>query len=138
MIVIMAFVEMNGWFLINNSVLWWAADIDAKYINLSATKWEDMVYGKADILFINYPWEYDIEGMFIKVFADKTGRLNYILEWEGKKTFAIVQSPSALDHEEIVEAKTIYYTDDAVEKILDKMEVEAKRERLVRKQEESE
>jgi len=42
-----------------------------------------------------------------------------------------VQSPRALDEEEISEAATIYYTDDTVEKMLDKLEIEAHREKLM-------
>jgi len=36
-----------------------------------------------------------------------------------------------LDEEEISEAATIYYTDDTVEKMLDKLEIEAHREKLM-------
>lgn len=125
----MGFIEKEGWFLIEKKVLFAADTISEDYINLWAQEWEAMLYDKSPQVLIDYPGEYDIKGVFIKAIADKKGKLNYILV-EDKKSFAIVQSPRALDEDEISDASTIYYTDDAVEKKLDKLELEAKREKL--------
>jgi ABC-type Zn uptake system ZnuABC Zn-binding protein ZnuA len=89
-----------------------------------------MLYDKHSYILIDYPGEYDVQDMFIKAFVDKTGKLNYIVV-DGQRSFAIVQSPRALDEDEISDADIIYYTDDAVEKMLDKLEMDAKREKLV-------
>lgn len=126
----MWFVAKDGWFLIEKKVLFGAGSLNSDYINLGLQEGDAMLYDKALNILIDYPGEYDIQDMFIKAFVDKTGKLNYIVT-EGKNSFAIVQSPRALDEEEVSEAATIYYTDDTVEKMLDKLEIEAHRERLV-------
>lgn len=126
----MWFVAKDGGFLIEKKVLFGAASINPDYINLGMQEGDAMLYDKSLHVLIDYPGEYDIQDMFIKAFVDKTGKLNYIIsEWSN--SFAIVQSPRALDEEEISEAATIYYTDDTVEKMLDKLEIESHRERLV-------
>lgn len=89
-----------------------------------------MLYAKLPYTLIDYPGEYDIGDIFLKVFADKTGKLNYFVSY-GNATFAVVQSPRALDEDEIAESETIYYTDDSVEKMIDKLEIESKKEKLI-------
>jgi hypothetical protein len=126
----MWFVVKDGGFLIEKKVLFWSDGLNADYINLGMQEGDAMLYDKSLHILIDYPGEYDVQDMFIKAFVDKTGKLNYIItEWN--TSFAIVQSPRALDEEEISEAATIYYTDDTVEKMLDKLEIEAHREKLM-------
>lgn len=126
----MGFVAKDSGFLIEKKVLFWATSVNPDYINLGMQEGDAMLYDKSLHVLIDYPGEYDIQDMFIKAFVDKTGKLNYIItEWNN--SFAIVQSPRALDEEEVSEAATIYYTDDTVEKMLDKLEIEAHRERLI-------
>jgi len=125
----MGFVVKDGGFLIEKKVLFAADAINGDYINLWAQEWDAMLYDKSPQVLIDYPGEYDIQWVFIKAIVDKKGNLNYIL-MEDKNSFAIVQSSSALDEDEMSDVSMIYYTDDAVEKKLDKLELEAKREKL--------
>jgi len=126
----MWFIAKDGWFLIEKKVLFGAPELNSDYINLGMQEGDAMLYDKSLHILIDYPGEYDIQDMFIKAFVDKVGKLNYIVsEWNN--SFAIVQSPRALDEEEVSEAATIYYTDDTVEKMLDKLEIESHREKLI-------
>ncbi len=126
----MWFVCKDWGFLIEKKVLFGASIPNADYVNLALEEGEAMSYDALPYTLVDYPGEYDIQDMFIKAFVDKSWKLNYIVV-EKNKSFAIVQSPRALDEDEISEASMIYYTDDAVEKMLDKLEMEAKREKLI-------
>lgn len=126
----MSFVEKDGGFLIEDKVIFGATVPHEWYINLWLEQGEAMLYTKLPYTLIDYPGEYDIGDIFVKVFSDKAGKLNYFVSY-GNATFAVVQSPRALDEDEIAESETIYYTDDSVGKMLDKLEIEAKREKLL-------
>jgi hypothetical protein len=115
--------------LIEKKILWGAPTPNPDYINFALEEGEAMLYDRVPYILIDYPGEYDMQDLFIKVFVDKSSKLNYIIV-DGARSFAIVQSPRALDEDEISEADIIYYTDDAVEKMLDKLEIAAKREKL--------
>ena len=126
----MSFVAKDGGFLIEKKVLWGAGVPNADYVNLGLQEGESMIYEKFPYILIDYPGEYDMQDMFIKVSADKTGKLNYFIQ-EGTRSFAIIQSPHALEEDEISEATVIYYTDESVEKMIDKLEIESQKEKLV-------
>ena len=115
--------KLEAWYLINNHV-YIAADgqRDMKYVNLALQTGPDMQYGNHDLSYIEYPGEYDVKGMFIKVFSGKGGELNYLVQ-DGNKSYAFVQTEDALSNDEFT-AQTWVFTNPHIAKTLDKMELE--------------
>jgi hypothetical protein len=120
----------DGWFLIQKKRLFAATIASREYINLAINQGEDMVYDKLPYTYIDYPGEYDLDGTFLRVFADKQKKLHYLIK-DNNLHFAIIQSPKALDFEGMDEADIFYYTDDVIADKIDKMELEGKKEKLI-------
>ena len=103
---------------------------DNKYANLMTSKGEDMRYGdeggKEATFIIDYPGEYDKDGVTIKVVEDKGGALNYLLKYNNQAV-AFVQSAQALDDEDFTGAKYWLYVDPFISKTIDKMELEGEK-----------
>jgi hypothetical protein len=119
----------SGWFLIENKILFWASVPNKDYINLAFDVGEDIVIEKAPYSIIEYPWEYDMEWIVIKVFSSKDGKLNYVITKKDKK-IAIIQTPKILEEDEINNMYARLYMDDAVEKKLDQLELDWKKFKL--------
>ena len=88
--------------------------------------WEEMAYDRGNLLSIDFPWEYDINWAFIKVFVWNWGKLNYLLTYEWT-SFAIIQSPEVLELDEVCDMNTRIFLDESVSKKLDQLEMEWKR-----------
>ena len=58
----------SEWYLIENKVLFWSSIANAAYINLALDIWEDIVHKTAPYSIVEYPGEYDIDGVVIRVF----------------------------------------------------------------------
>jgi hypothetical protein len=58
---------------------------DKKLINLSAVIGVDTRYQKLDHQLIDYPGEYDINGIGIKCFLGKGDKLNYVIDLNKKR-----------------------------------------------------
>jgi len=70
-------------------------------INLYLKRWADTPAFVGDSLLINYPWEYDQQQIYFKVF--EVGKdLNYLIGYEGE-FLAIVQNQEALEDVEEVD-----------------------------------
>ncbi len=115
--------KVDAWYIINNHI-YIAKDgqKDTKYVNLALQIGPDMQYGNHDLSYIDYPGEYDVKEMFIKVFAGKAGELNYLIQ-DGNKSYAFIQTEDALNNDEFV-AQTRLFTNPHMAKTLDKMEME--------------
>ena len=96
---------------------------DAKYVNLALQTWPDMQYGNHDISFIEYPGEYDINGMYIRVYSGKWWELNYHIQEDAGKSYAFVQTEDSLANDEFIADEWIY-VNPHIAKALDKMEME--------------
>ena len=70
-------------------------------INLYLQRWDDIPSFVGDKLIINYPWEYDQDGIYIKVF-DVEGDLNYLINYDGE-FISILQNEEALESVEEVD-----------------------------------
>lgn len=113
----------NEGYLINDKVyITTDGSHDTKYVNLALQTGDDMQYGNHDISFIEYPGEYDIDGLFIKVFPGKWGELNYLVQ-DKNKIFAFVQTEDSLANDEFV-ADEWLFVNPHIAKALDKMEME--------------
>lgn len=122
----LAIKKLDTWYLINNRVYITSGEQhDTKYINLALQIGPDMQYGNHDLTFIEYPGEYDINGIFLKVFAGKAGELNYLIQ-DGNKEYAFVQTEDALSNDEFT-ADTWLFTNPHIAKTLDKMELEGEK-----------
>lgn len=122
--------EKHGWFLINDSMLF---GVDTKVpgiISLAATQWDAMVYTKSGDITIDYPGEYDIQGVFIKVLSDKNKMLHYIIH-DKNEIIALVQSPRILEEDDFADVQTILYTDPKVAQKIEQLELEVEKIQLV-------
>ena len=124
-------IKLEGeWFLIEKKVLFWATQPHPDYVNLALEVWEDVVTERLPHAIIEYPWEYDIMGVWAKVFLWKDNKLNYLLNINWKK-IGIIQTPKILEEDEVTGMDWWLYLDDAVEKRLDQLEMVWKKLKLV-------
>jgi hypothetical protein len=98
---------------------------EKKYVNLALQTGEDMHYGDHDLNYIDYPGEYDLNGMFFNVSSGKGGELNYLIN-DGNKTYAFAQTEDALNNEDF-NAHYWLFTNPHIAKMLDKMELEGEK-----------
>lgn len=115
--------KTENWILIENKFLFNPTTIEVGIINLLTTTGEEMAYDRGNLLSIDFPWEYDIGGAFIKVFAWNWDKLNFLVtyEWE---SFAVIQSPEILELDEVCDMNTWIFMDETVSKKLDQLEME--------------
>lgn len=122
-------VQNEKGFLIEWKFLFAAQEPDKKLINLSAVIGIDTRYEKVDYQLIDYPGEYDIQGIGIKCFIGKWDKLNYVIDLD-KKRIWIFQSPEVLENDEVGVINQRLYTDDRVAKKIDQLELEWEQKKL--------
>ena len=115
--------KTENWILIENKFLFNPTTIEIWIINLLATIWEEMAYDRGNLLSIDFPWEYDIGGALIKVFAWNGDKLNFLITYEWT-SFAIIQSPEVLELDEVCDMNTRIFPDESISKKLDQLEME--------------
>ena len=115
--------KTENWILIENKFLFNPTEIEIWIINLIPSIWEEMAYDRGNLLSIDFPWEYDISGAFIKVFAWNWNKLNFLVSYEWS-SFAVIQSPEVLELDEVCDMNTWIFPDESVSKKLDQLEME--------------
>ena len=89
-----------------------------------------MRYQKIDYAIVDYPGEYDIQGVTIQCFLGKNDLLNYLIVY-GNKRIALLQSLDILESTaDFAVAQEWIYTDDAVLAKLEQLEVEGEKIKL--------
>jgi hypothetical protein len=122
-------VKFKNGFLIENKLLFGFETTDPKYINLALEPGDDMRYDKLDYALVDYPGEYDIQGIGIECFLGANNKLNYVLAINDKK-IGIIQSPDVLDLDEVGEVKVRLYQDDKIANKMDQLEFEGEKQKL--------
>lgn len=115
----------TGYLIQNKIYITIDSTIEKKYITLALQTGEDMHYGNHDVTYIDYPGEYDFNGILFTVDAGKAGELNYLIK-DGNKTYAFVQTEDALNDEDF-NAQYWLFTNQHIAKMLDKMELEGEK-----------
>lgn len=95
-------------------------------INLKARIGEEMAYDRGNLLAIDFPGEYDIGGILIHAYVGNGDKLNFLITHDEEK-FGIIQSPDVLELDEVCDMDTWIFSDEAVEKKLDQLEMEGER-----------
>lgn len=121
--------RIDGGVLIEKKVMFGATVPGDKYINLAIEKWEDVDYVELPYKLINYPGEYDINGVFIKCFVDKKNMLNYLITI-GEDKVGIIQNAKILDKDEVSNMDLWLYTDEKVENKINQLELEGDKEKI--------
>ncbi len=116
-------VKFKNGFLIEGKLLFGFEHADTKYINLALEPGSDMRYEKLDYALVDYPGEYDIQGIGIECFLGANNKLNYIIHLENK-TIGIIQSADVLDLDEVGEVNYRLYQDDKIANKMDQLELE--------------
>ncbi|MDR0859967.1 MAG: hypothetical protein LBO09_03100 [Candidatus Peribacteria bacterium] len=98
-------------------------------INLKSTIGAEMAYDRGNLLAIDFPGEYDIGGILINAYVGMGDKLNYLIT-NGEEKFAVIQSPDVLELDEVSGMDTWIFSDEAVEKKLDQLEMEGERVNL--------
>lgn len=123
-------VTFKNGFLIEGKLLFGFEQPDNKYINLALEPGEDMRYEKLPYELVDYPGEYDIQGIDIECFLGTNNKLNYMISM-GNKKIGLIQSAEVLDVNEIGEVNFRLYQDDKIANKLDQLELEWERQKLV-------
>lgn len=72
-------VSYKNGFLLEGKLLFGFEQADDKYINLALEPGEDMRYEKLPYELVDYPGEYDIQGIGIECYLGMNNKLNYII-----------------------------------------------------------
>lgn len=118
--------KSDNWILIDEKFLFNPTEIEIWIINLLPIIWEEMAYDRWSLLSIDFPWEYDIGGSLIKVFAWNWNKLNFLVT-HGETKFWVIQSPEVLELDEVCDMNTWIFPNESVEKKLDQLEMEGDR-----------
>lgn len=122
-------VVYKEWFVIEKTVFYAFENPNPAYINLAQTLGEDMRYEKLDYELVDYPGEYDIQGIKIQCFLGENQKLNYVIDLQEKKV-AIVQSADVLELDEVGSVRFWLYTDDKIAAKMDQLELEGDKQKL--------
>jgi len=122
--------NLRWWFLIEDKLLFGANEIDKEYLNLWNTVWEDMRYQKTDYTLIDYPWEYDVQWVGIKVLLWADDKLNYIISINWKKIW-LIQSKDVMEKDDVTVITNWLYLDDKILAKIEQMELEWEKTKLV-------
>ena len=116
-------------FIIDHKLFYGYTEPNKKYINLSQIMGADMRYEKLDYALVDYPGEYDINGIGIQCFLGADQKLNYVIELPSKKV-GIIQSPDVLELDEVGNVNFRLYTEDKILNKIDQLELEGERQKL--------
>lgn len=128
-------VKFKNGFLIENKLLFGFEKSDAKYINLALEPGSDMRYEKLDYSLVDYPGEYDIQGIGIECFLGANNKLNYIIHLENKN-IGIIQSVDVLDLDDVGTVSYWLYQDDKIANKIDQLELEWEKQKLTNEENE--
>jgi len=117
-------------FLIENKLLFGANEIDNEYLNLSSLMWEDMRYKRTPHVLLDYPWEYDIQWVWIKVLLWNDGKLNYIINTNWKRIW-LIQSQDIMEKDDVIVVTNRLYLDDKILEKIEQMELEWEKVKLM-------
>ena len=91
---------------------------------------DDMRYENLDYTLVDYPGEYDVQGVIIQCFLGADQKLNYIITLDGKR-IGLIQSADVLDLDEVGSVNFWMYTDDKIAAKIDQLELEGEKQKLV-------
>ncbi|NOZ44865.1 MAG: hypothetical protein GXP45_07120 [bacterium] len=115
--------------MIEKKVLFGSLVPHDRYINLALQKGENVFYEKMPFKVIDFPGEYDIDGILIKGYLGKNNLLSYILTIK-RKHIAIIQTADILNNEEVSDMDTWLYSDDKIADRINHMELEGNLQKL--------
>lgn len=118
----MKICSFDSGYLIDNKFLFSAQNIDITKINLVPVIGQDILEREENSL-IDFPWEYDVKWSFIKVIVGKDDKLNYLVKTK-EISFAIIQTPSVLERDDVDNMDFWLFTDPRVESKIDQLELE--------------
>jgi hypothetical protein len=115
--------ESDNGHIIAKKILWAPHTADDSYICLMAHIGEDMTYD-AFTHIVNYPGEYDIQGIQCKVWASKDGELNYAIMTKSA-TIVLCQTKKYLQTDDIPDSvDSRIFTTEKLRESREKMEFE--------------
>jgi len=120
--------KLDNGYVIEDKLFIWNA-LYENYINLFLNKGEDIIMGCEVNKKIDYPWEYEIDSIYFKVF-EIDWKLNYIISNFKAKNLAFIQSPEILEKEEFDHIDIWLFSNPLVEEFLDKLEYEGEKIKL--------
>jgi len=99
-------------------------------INLTRECGDDMRYHKIDYALVDYPGEYDMDGVLIHCFLGTGNKLSYFIQYHGEK-ITLLQTADVLENNtELASANIFLYTDETLINKLDQLELEGERIKL--------
>ncbi len=116
-------VQYNQGFIIEGKLFFGFETPNSTYINLASEPGDDMRYETLEYHLVDYPGEYDINGIGIKCFLGTNNKLNYVITMDTTK-IGIIQSLDVLDLDEMGEVQYRLYQDDVIAQKIDQLELE--------------
>ncbi len=113
-------------YMLENTFIFGNDVSDNTYILLKPQANTDDILAEMKKNNIDFPWEYDIADNYIRAILGKNNEMNYFIKTK-KKSFAIIQTPKILEHEDIFNVQHWIYTNENVLKKLEQLELEGEK-----------
>lgn len=113
-------------YLIENKVIFGNNMTDGKHILLKPHANADDILSKMEKNSIDFPGEYDIDGIYIKAIMGKGNEMNYFIKTKSK-SFAVIQSPKILAHDELIKVNHWIFTNDKAQQKSEQLELEGEK-----------
>lgn len=122
--------QKDGGVVIAKKVLFAATVPHENYINLTTEKGENLFYEKMPFKMIDFPGEYDIDGVLIKGILGAGGKLSYVLTID-EKTIGLIMTPDVLDRDDVNDMDFWLFNSEKVENKIDQLELEGEKISLI-------
>ncbi len=123
----MVIVEKQDWgYLIDEKVLFGATVPSEEYLNLWMDLGEAIHYTKRPYSMIDYPGEYDINGVLVMCILGKWNKLSYLLTLDGEKV-GLIQTDDVLNDDNVRNLDYWLYAEEKIALMIDQMELEGEK-----------
>lgn len=103
--------QLDGWYCINTSVFI-GSEAPSQPVDtvLAYNKWVQMRYGTENKSVIDFPWEYEHNGVVVRCW-ESWEQLHYLLRFPDGETVAVLMNPKSVEHDALKSA-SVYLCND--------------------------
>lgn len=113
-----------SWRVLNKGVYVWSDMPEKDFsIILKLSKWEPMRYGVSNPFMIDFPGEYEHDGIVVRC-RESWDQLHYILRFEDSETVALLFNPKSVDHDALKSVQNYFCIDTDTKERIEQNEFE--------------
>ena len=110
-------------YVIKDKILFGVTESHPGFINLKKNIGPEMQYDKTEHVIVDFPWEYDIDDVQMRVRVSKDSVLHYVIHM-GNKKYIIVNHKSVLKQMDTNDVDMWFFETEKIQEMLEKLEYE--------------